>query len=78
MWRGPPAFTVTDKFQIIFPVKPAFLSRGMKKGSYKETLDENVDSQLKQAQCGDQSSLSSTITPDTNSRTPFLFVSLME
>lgn len=40
MWRGPPAFTVTDKFQIIFPVKTAFLSRGMKKGSYKEILDE--------------------------------------
>lgn len=49
-----------------------------KKGSYKEIPDENVDLLLKQAQCGDQPSLPSTITPDINSRTTFSVVSLMQ
>lgn len=59
-WRWLPAFTATDKLQTLFPVtsfpkwrNELLPSPGKKKGSYKEIVDENLDSLVKQAQCGD-------------------------
>lgn len=77
MWKELPALSVTNsRFFSQLTSSPKqrnelLPSLGKKRNFYKEIPAENIDLLLKQAQCGDQPSLPSTITPDTNSRTTF-------